>query len=186
MRWGNGHSGYDVPVKFRLHKELEFTPPAFQLLLNVWLETTSEVNTGSEGLSLCFADPDDLMPDRRRMLWIYWHGGCCQVSFTKGCLPVYLLPGRKYRIPESLQDIWIALPTSYPHSQFYRLYPTPIENPPKELLSATRFAKLLDSIGSGSLLCVQVEKGVTVQEVIDFMTLCEDLNQPWTFYFEPW
>jgi hypothetical protein len=41
----------------------------------------------------------------------------------------------------------------------------------------------MQGLGSRFLLCVTLEEGVTVQDMVDFMSLCERINQPWTFYF---
>jgi len=49
--------------------------------------------------------------------------------------------------------------------------------------SETGLRNLIDSAGKGLLLCVDVEQGARAQQVVDFMSLCRRLDQPWTFYF---
>jgi hypothetical protein len=55
---------------------------------------------------------------------------------------------------------------------------------PRSPIDGKTLEDILRRTGPGILLCVRVEQGVTVQEVVDFMAMCERLDQPWTFYFE--
>jgi len=186
LRTKSGQSGHIVPITLRLNKDIEFSLPQFFWLMNIWIETIGGDDSRPEGLSFCFTDPDTCQPDRNGDILIYWHGKHYPVSINKGCFPVYLLPGGRYKIPEYFENTWVALLTSRAHSQYYRIHPVRLKNYPEKPFTATEFAKMLEYVGPGCLICVKLEKGVSVQEVVDFMTLCEDLKQPWTFYFESW
>jgi hypothetical protein len=172
--------GWDVPLIFHLDRELEFTLPRTVPFMNVWIETRNDNEVSYPvGLSFCLVDPADHLPDARGNIRLYWQGHCADYPFTKGCLSVWMSRGPRLRIRRLVTGVW--LPKSGTGS-WHGDRTMDAGDLPGDNFTLDEFREFLEDLGPGALLCVSIESPVSVQDVVDFMSMCKEIDQPWTFY----
>jgi hypothetical protein len=173
--------GTGVPIFLTLNRDLKFAVPPPDVFTNVWLRVKRPDSSLLAGLSLCITDPNDEIEEERGNLFVFWRGERFEVPFEHGCLPVTILGDGRYGIRHDIRAIW--LPRAGATDERRRVPVVNMNELPAVPYSDTALANLIESAGKGVLLCVDVEEGATVQQVVDFMSLCRKLDQPWTFYF---
>jgi hypothetical protein len=173
--------GWDVPILLTLDRNLKFAAPPFDGQTNIWVRTESEDASRPRGVSFCFVDPLDPLDENRGRIWLYWQGGRVEMPFTKGCIPVAIEKDGFFSILIGVAAIWLPKPDDKKvrcvlMPNLYKL--------PSRQISTGLLRNYLRAIGPGTLLCVKVEEEATVQDVVNFMSLCEEMEQPWTFHFD--
>ena len=176
-----GLYGTEVPILLTLGRNVEFAVPPPDVFTNIWVRVERSDSTLLAGLSFCITDPNDEIEEDRGRLFVFWQGKRFEVPFEHGCLPVTILADGRYAVRSDIRAIWLPRTgmtderCRVPLVNMSELSPAPY--------SETGLTNLVDSAGKGLLLCVDVEQGATVQQIVDFMSLCRKLDQPWTFYY---
>ncbi len=180
-RAGKGLYGTGVPVLFTLDKDLPFAVPPPDVFTNIWVRTERSDSSLMAGLSFCMTDPNDDIDEDSSRIFVFWRGKRFEVPLEHGCLPLTILSDGRYRIRHDIGAIW--LPRTGATDERYRVLMVRMNELPALPYSEVALTNLIDSAGKGMLLCVDVEEGATVRRVIDFISLCRKLDQPWTFYY---
>lgn len=180
-RAGKGLYGTGVPILLALDRDVPFAVPPPDVFTSIWVRVGRSDSTLLAGLSFCTTDPHSKLEEDGGKLFVFWQGKHFDVPFAHGCLPVSIMSDGRYRIRHDIGAIW--LPRTGMTDERFRVPVVSMSELPSIPYSDVALTNLIASAGEGLLLCVDVDKDVSVQKVVDFMSLCRRLNQPWTFYF---
>jgi hypothetical protein len=173
--------GTGLPVLLTLDRDVNFVVPPPDVFTNVWVRVERSDSSLLAGLSFCITDPHSKLEEDTGRLFVFWQGKHLEVPFTHGCLPISIMRDGRYGIRRDIRAIW--LPRTGMTDERFRVPVVGMSELPAVPYSEVALTNLIASAGKGLLLCVDVEEDVTVQKVVDFMSLCRKFDQPWTFNF---